>query len=220
MRAWLLVIAVLATFQPIVQVASTESTLLASISSSARRNTKTTNAASPSSAALSSTQSSPSSSSSQLPSSSTQSSAPISLSDADLNSVSDTRSSSNNMNNLNRNSVENSGKNSDEQIDRLDKATQVQIENNLLSLFGFKSRPKLIDRSKIVIPEAMKQLYAEIMGHELRESVNLPKPGLHSKSANTVRSFTHEGKPVLYLLFIISIFSRLSLSFYLCFFFL
>lgn len=72
-----------------------------------------------------------------------------------------------------------------------DPQTLVQIEKNLLSLFGFNKRPK-VDRSKIVIPEAMKQLYAQIMGHEL-DSTNVPKEGLHTKNANTVRSFTHEG---------------------------
>lgn len=73
-----------------------------------------------------------------------------------------------------------------------DPSTLVEIENSLLSLFNMKRPPK-IDRSKIVIPEAMKQLYAQIMGHELN-SVNIPKPGLLTKSANTVRSFTHQGK--------------------------
>lgn len=79
----------------------------------------------------------------------------------------------------------------DKNRDKPNPETLVQIEKNLLSLFGFNKRPK-VDRSKVVIPEAMKQLYAEIMGHEL-ESVNLPKPGLLTQSANTVRSFTHEG---------------------------
>ena len=73
-----------------------------------------------------------------------------------------------------------------------DPSTLVEIENSLLSLFNMKRPPK-IDRSKIIIPEAMKQLYAQIMGHELN-SVNIPKPGLLTKSANTVRSFTHQGK--------------------------
>lgn len=76
----------------------------------------------------------------------------------------------------------------------LDHDTQIKVEKNLLSIFGMSKRPKQIDRSKVVIPDAMKALYAEIMGEELRESVNLPKPGLHTKSANTVRSFTHEGE--------------------------
>lgn len=76
----------------------------------------------------------------------------------------------------------------------MDHDTQIKVEKNLLGIFGMSKRPKRIDRSKVVIPDAMKALYAEIMGEELRESVNLPRPGLHTKSANTVRSFTHEGK--------------------------
>ncbi|XP_053960155.1 protein decapentaplegic [Anastrepha ludens] len=70
-----------------------------------------------------------------------------------------------------------------------DPSTLVQIENSLLSLFNMKRPPK-IDRTKIIIPEAMKQLYAQIMGHDL-DSVMIPRPGLLTKSANTVRSFTH-----------------------------
>lgn len=81
-----------------------------------------------------------------------------------------------------------------ETVPILDKETKIKVEKNLLTLFGMSKRPKPIDRSKIVIPEAMKTLYSEIMGEELRESVNLPKPGLLTKSANTVRSFLHEGK--------------------------
>jgi hypothetical protein len=73
-----------------------------------------------------------------------------------------------------------------------DPQTLVQIEKNLLSLFGFKKRPK-VDRSKIVIPEAMKKLYAQVMGHEL-DSLDVPKADLHNKEANTIRSFTHEGE--------------------------
>lgn len=75
----------------------------------------------------------------------------------------------------------------------MDRETQIKVEKNLLTLFGRSKRPKPIDRSKVVIPDSLKMLYTEIMGEELRESVNLPKPGLHTKSANTVRSFTHEG---------------------------
>lgn len=81
-----------------------------------------------------------------------------------------------------------------ETVPILDKETKIKVEKNLLTLFGMSKRPKPIDRSKIVIPEAMKALYSEIMGEELRESVNIPKPGLLTKSANTVRSFLHEGK--------------------------
>lgn len=81
-----------------------------------------------------------------------------------------------------------------ETVPILDKETKIKVEKNLLTLFGMSKRPKPIDRSKVVIPEAMKALYSEIMGEELRESVNFPKPGLLTKSANTVRSFLHEGK--------------------------
>lgn len=77
---------------------------------------------------------------------------------------------------------------------KIDHDTKIKVEKNLLSIFGMSKRPKPIDRTKVVIPDAMKALYAEIMGEELRESVNIPRPGLHTKSANTVRSFTHEGK--------------------------
>lgn len=141
MRAWLLVIAVLATFQPIVQVASTED----------------------------------SSSSS---------------------SVTSTTTSSTIINKLNRinHEEEEATKTTTTAQPRTkpDPETQVQIEKNLLSLFGMKSRPRSIDRSKVIIPEAMKKLYADITGQEFR-TLNIPKPGLHTKSANTVRSFQHEG---------------------------
>lgn len=75
----------------------------------------------------------------------------------------------------------------------LDEATQSKMKQTLLTLFGMKERPKPIDRSKTIIPEAMKALLSEIVGEESRESVHLPKPGLLTDSANTVRSFVHEG---------------------------
>ncbi|XP_055916742.1 protein decapentaplegic [Eupeodes corollae] len=75
-----------------------------------------------------------------------------------------------------------------------DPDTLVEIENSLLSLFNMKKPPK-IDRTKIIIPEAMKKLYAQIMGEEF-DSVNIPKPGLLTKSANTVRSFTHQDSKI------------------------
>lgn len=100
--------------------------------------------------------------------------------------------------NLDSNLINSDSKQTDENeanepIVTMDHDTQIKVEKNLLTLFGMSKRPKPIDRSKVVIPDAMKTLYAEIMGEELRESVNLPKPGVHTKSANTVRSFTHEG---------------------------
>lgn len=139
MRAWLFVLAVLATVQPIIQVASTS--------------IEETSASSSSSFATSL--------------SSTSSSSTVIQDDVNTEQDSEHRV-------------------------RLkpDPSTIVEIEKNLISLFGFTTIPK-IDRSKVVIPEAMKELYTQIMGYEL-DTLNLPKPGLHTKSANTVRSFTHE----------------------------
>lgn len=67
-----------------------------------------------------------------------------------------------------------------------------EVETNLLSLFGFKKRPK-IDRNKILIPDAMLKLYEEQVGHPY-DTASIPRPGLHTMAANTVRSFTHVGK--------------------------
>lgn len=75
----------------------------------------------------------------------------------------------------------------------IDRDSQQKVEKNLLTIFGLSKRPKPIDRSKVVIPEELKKLYADLTGDELYESINLPKPGQFTKSANTVRSFTHEG---------------------------
>ncbi|XP_058062443.1 protein decapentaplegic isoform X2 [Anopheles bellator] len=83
------------------------------------------------------------------------------------------------------------GHSSDSSSLKPDPKTLVEVEKTLLSLLGFPNRPK-IDRSKVVIPEAMKQLYAQIMGHELVDSVSIPREGLNTHNANTVRSFTHE----------------------------
>lgn len=81
-----------------------------------------------------------------------------------------------------------------------DPETLVTIEKNLLSLFGFKKRPS-IDRSKVVIPEAMRRMYAETTGMEL-DLPDAPKPNARGHmTANTVRSFTHEGESKLRLLF-------------------
>lgn len=158
MRAWLLVIAVLATFQPIVQVASTED--ISSSSSDTSTQTSTTN--------------------------------------------------NNKLNQINNDEEETTTQQQQQQRTKPDPETQVQIEKNLLSLFGMKSRPRSIDRSKVIIPEAMKQLYADITGQELR-TTNLPKPGLHTKSANTVRSFQHEGN-CSHILFFLSFILRLEFN--------
>lgn len=82
-----------------------------------------------------------------------------------------------------------------------DPETLVSIEKNLLALFGFKKRPS-IDRSKVVIPEAMRRMYAETTGMEL-DLPDLPKPGVRGHmTANTVRSFTHEGESQFLLLIV------------------
>lgn len=145
MRAWLFALAVLATFNRVQQVASTEE--------------------------VKSSSSSPSYTSSSLESSSLESNN-VDLSD----------------------SIERDNSRGN----KPDPQTLVQIEKNLLSLFGFEKRPK-VDRSKIVIPEAMKKLYAQIMGHELDDSLEVPKADLHNKDANTIRSYTHEGEFKNYL---------------------
>lgn len=136
MRAWLFVLAVLATFNRVQQVASTEEVKSSSSSLSAQE-------------------------------SSSLDSNTVDLSD----------------------SIE---QENHRRGNKPDPQTLVQIEKNLLSLFGFEKRPK-VDRSKIVIPEAMKKLYAQIMGHEL-DSLDVPKADLHNKDANTIRSYTHEGE--------------------------
>lgn len=66
------------------------------------------------------------------------------------------------------------------------------MENALLTMLGMRRRPN-VDRTKIVIPEEMIKLYEEMSGSKL-DSINIPKPGLHTQTANTMRGFTHEGK--------------------------
>lgn len=72
------------------------------------------------------------------------------------------------------------------------KEVLAEVETNLMSLFGFKQRPK-IDKSKVVIPQAMLDLYQKQMGFPL-DTASIPKKGWHTRSANTVRSFTHIGR--------------------------
>lgn len=61
------------------------------------------------------------------------------------------------------------------------------VESSLLSLFGFRKRPR---PNKSQVPEAMFALYRRQTGNELDTSA-LPLPGKHTHTANTVRSFTH-----------------------------
>lgn len=85
-----------------------------------------------------------------------------------------------------------------------DTDTLVKVQNTLLTAFGLKRPPRKVDRSKILIPETMKQMYAEIIDQDL-DSVTIPRPGLNTKTANTVRTFIHQGE----FFFLIYINSRL-----------
>lgn len=67
-----------------------------------------------------------------------------------------------------------------------------QLEANLLSLLGLGRRPRG-DRTRAIIPPAMMELYRQQTGLEV-DTVSLPLPGRHTRSANTVRTFTHQGK--------------------------
>lgn len=79
-------------------------------------------------------------------------------------------------------------------------------EANLLSLFGLGRRPR-VDRRRAVIPPAMLELYRRQTGQDM-ETSDLPLPGRHTRSANTVRSFTHTGKEV----FTVPLYNLLSLQ--------
>ncbi|XP_067009431.2 protein decapentaplegic [Anabrus simplex] len=63
------------------------------------------------------------------------------------------------------------------------------VEASLLSLFGVNKRPRP-DRSKIVIPQAMLDLYRQQTGADL-DTASLRLKGKHTRSANTARSFHH-----------------------------
>lgn len=78
-------------------------------------------------------------------------------------------------------------------IDRERAEVMQQVETSLLSLFGFERRPRAIDRTKVHIPQAMLDLYKKHTGQEVQFTSNFKRPGLHARSANTVRSFTHQG---------------------------
>nr|WAH70828.1 decapentaplegic [Colaphellus bowringi] len=74
------------------------------------------------------------------------------------------------------------------------KEVLTQVETNLLSLFGFKGRPK-VDKSKIVIPQVMIEMYEKQTGLRL-DTTSIPRKGWHTENANTIRSFTHIESPV------------------------
>lgn len=78
---------------------------------------------------------------------------------------------------------------------QMDPVVLEQFEKTLFAQLGLTRRTRTIDRSKIVIPDELRDIYNKMMeGHQDTDSVNLPMPGVHTKSANTIRSFVHEGK--------------------------
>lgn len=76
-----------------------------------------------------------------------------------------------------------------------DKKVLDSIEKNLMGLFGFSKRPRP-NRKDIVIPKALLDLYKKQTGMDI-ETTSFMLPGRLTSSANTVRSFTHEGKDVI-----------------------
>jgi TGF-beta propeptide len=66
------------------------------------------------------------------------------------------------------------------------------VEESLLKMFSLSKRPRP-DRSKVVIPDALIQLYRQQTGLDV-DTTSLNAPGKSTGSANTVRSFTHKGE--------------------------
>lgn len=82
-------------------------------------------------------------------------------------------------------------------VETLDPVALAQFEKTLFAQLGMVRRPQVIDRSSIVIPIELTALYIKMMeGHEEFDSLSLPMPGALTKSANTIRSFIHEGSEI------------------------
>ena len=73
---------------------------------------------------------------------------------------------------------------------KMSKDALVEVEANLMSLLGLKRKPN-VDKLKVVIPDAIINLYQKQTG---LDTASIPRPGLYSKNANTVRSFQHSGR--------------------------
>ncbi|XP_065211764.1 protein decapentaplegic-like [Planococcus citri] len=70
-------------------------------------------------------------------------------------------------------------------------STDIQkVEKSLLSVLGLKRRP-IVDRKKAHIPQAMIDLYEQKANHEY-DTTSFPLPGSLTRSANVVRSYTHQ----------------------------
>lgn len=63
------------------------------------------------------------------------------------------------------------------------------MEASLMSLMGITKRPK--PQGQTYIPESLKTLHARQTSIGIAD---IAKPGLHTRSANTVRSFSHVGE--------------------------
>jgi len=63
------------------------------------------------------------------------------------------------------------------------------MEASLLSLLGFTKRPR--PQGRAYIPSSLKELHARQNAIGIAD---IAKPGIHARSANTVRSFPHIGK--------------------------
>ena len=69
------------------------------------------------------------------------------------------------------------------------------FEKTLFAQLGMEKRTRIVDRSNIVIPNELQDIYNKMMhSQEYSDSISLPLPGANTKSANTIRSFAHEGK--------------------------
>lgn len=67
-----------------------------------------------------------------------------------------------------------------------------EMEHSLISLFGKKNKVK-IDKNKIAIPQSILDLYKRQVNFPL-DTTSILRKGLHTSSANTVRTFTHVGR--------------------------
>lgn len=68
------------------------------------------------------------------------------------------------------------------------------LEGSLLNMFGLKRRPRPgpEKRQRIVIPEFLAELYRQQSGLEV-DTTNLNLAGKLTQTANTVRTFAHQG---------------------------
>lgn len=64
-----------------------------------------------------------------------------------------------------------------------------EVEASLLSLLGMKKRPRPQKSSHV--PDPMKRLYDK---QNTFGAAGIAKPGIHVRSSNTVRTFSHIGK--------------------------